>query len=140
MRTSNVKPFFWVYFGSTKSVLYPLRVIGFVASVKATCPLRLNFRVSLIRNECVIQLSLLLLLCCPVQGKSFKSGRILIQEMSRHIYRRDTQTKTRSSEMLSHDECYIVTHLKKKHSAVQIFDPEDEGVKFFETSVTLISQ
>jgi len=33
--------------------------------------------------------------------------------------------------MLRHDECYIVTHLKKKHSAVKIFDPEDEGVTCF---------
>jgi hypothetical protein len=83
---------------------------------------------SLIRNQCVIQLSILLLLCCPMQGNSIKSGWTLIQELSRRIYRRDSGAKIRSSEMLLHDEWYIVSHLKKKHSAVQIFELECEGV------------
>jgi len=108
-----------------------LRVVGFIASVNSPYTLWLNFHLSLICNQCVIQLSILLLLCCPVQGKSLKSGRTLNQEISRRNYRRGSEKNIRSSEMLLHDEWYIVTHFKKKRSAVQIFDLEFEGVTFF---------
>jgi hypothetical protein len=137
LRTSNKKPFYWVYSGPTKSVLYPPSshrlhcVCEFTLSVAIKLPCFSN------TNQCVIQLSLLLLLCCPAQGKSIKSGRTLIQGMSRHTYRRGTEAKIRSSEMLPHDECYIVTHLKKKHSAVQIFDPENSVTLFRNVGNTL---
>jgi len=75
-------------------------------------------------------------LCCPVQGKSFKGGRTLIQEMSRHIYRRDTQ---RSGLR----RCYVMTSatlsptLRRNTVQLKSLTRKMKVLHAFETSVTL---
>ena len=134
MGTSNAKPFSWVYSGSTKSVLYPPSSHRLHCFCKFTMYVAIKLpSLSLIRHQCVIQLSILF--CCVALCR-VRALRVAEHSSNKcHDLSSDEIQKQRSGLL----RCYFMTSgtlsptLRRNIVQSKCYDLEDESVIFFRT-------